>query len=323
MNKNTFKRAMSAVAVSALALSVSSVTAFAALENKGVEYPGSADGATIKPVVTAANVTDAKPGDKVKITFSIAGDGVNQAYASTGFHVYWDSALKLEKNEDGELITAEAGLLKLAPTVVENGNGVVIATAADSNKGKTGEFFSLEFTVPADAAPGTVYPIDICYQQDDTKGDLFTDATDTDAGKLMQAYFFTKGIYSSQNPNPDANLAGFEFADAYIKVAGETTTTTAPITTTTTAPITTTTTAPITSTTTSEITTTSTTSSTTTSTSSTTSTSTTTKAATTTKKTTTKNVSGATPTGVTGVGAAVAGLAIAVGTAFALKKKED
>ena len=250
MNKNTFKRAMSAVAVSALALSVSSVTAFAALDNKGVAYPGSADGATIKPVVTAANVTDAKPGDKVKVTFSIAGDGVNQAYASTGFHVYWDSALKLEKNEDGELITAEAGLAKLAPTVVENGNGVVIATAADSNKGKVGEFFSLEFTVPADAAPGTVYPIDICYQQDDTKGDLFTDATDTEAGKLMQAYFFTKGIYSSQNPNPDANLAGFEFADAYIKVAGETTTTTAPITTTTTAPITTTTTAPITTTTT-------------------------------------------------------------------------
>ena len=320
MNKNTFKRAMSAVAVSALALSVSSVTAFAALENKGVEYPGSADGATIKPVVTAANVTDAKPGDKVKVTFSIAGDGVNQAYASTGFHVYWDSALKLEKNEDGELITAEAGLAKLAPTVVENGNGVVIATAADSNKGKVGEFFSLEFTVPADAAPGTVYPIDICYQQDDTKGDLFTDATDTEAGKLMQAYFFTKGIYSSQNPNPDANLAGFEFADAYIKVAGETTTTTAPITTTTTAPITTTTTAPITTTTTAPITTTTTEI---TSTSSTTSTTTTTKATTTTtKKTTTKNTDSS-KTGVTGVGAAVAGLAIAVGTAFALKKKED
>ena len=320
MNKNTFKRAMSAVAVSALALSVSSVTAFAALDNKGVAYPGSADGATIKPVVTAANVTDAKPGDKVKVTFSIAGDGVNQAYASTGFHVYWDSALKLEKNEDGELITAEAGLAKLAPTVVENGNGVVIATAADSNKGKVGEFFSLEFTVPADAAPGTVYPIDICYQQDDTKGDLFTDATDTEAGKLMQAYFFTKGIYSSQNPNPDANLAGFEFADAYIKVAGETTTTTAPITTTTTAPITTTTTAPITTTTTAPITTTTTEI---TSTSSTTSTTTTTKATTTTtKKTTTKNTDSS-KTGVTGVGAAVAGLAIAVGTAFALKKKED
>mgnify|MGYP003320904214 CR=1 FL=1 len=133
------------------------------------------------------------------------------------------------------------------------------------------------------------------------------------------------------NPNTDPVLADYKFAEGYIQVDGAvtepTTTSTTQITTTTAAPTTTTTAAPTTTTTAASTTTTvsSAVSTTTTVAESSTaadSTSTTKAQSTTTKKGSGKS-SDSPKTGVTGVGVAVAGLAVAVGTAFALKKKED
>ena len=178
--------------------------------------------------------------------------------------------------------------------------------------------WTLEFKLPATVAEGDVYPIDIIYKSNENAEDLFVNTEVNQAGQLMQAYTFTKGIYNAKENNTfAANAADVEKCsaladidksyDGYIAIAGGTTTT--ETTTTTTETTTTTTTASTTASTTAA--------SSTTSASTTSGTGTTSKAATGTTKNPKTGVSG------TGAGLAVAGLAVAVATAFVLRKKED
>ncbi len=242
-------------------------------------------------------------------------------------------------------------------------SGIFIASAADDNNGLDGVLWQIKFELPEDVKAGDVFPIDIFYKSNPNAKDLFTNAKNNNTGKLMQAYVFTRainnGITKSFDASAvsyvDANGAAVSAADAIEKCSAlkdvdgstdgviaiadgapqETTTTTAPETTTTTAPATTTTTAAPTTTTTGAATTTTTGGDTVTTTTgsgttvtgaSTTTTaakgSTTTKPATTTTKPSDKKDESP-KTGVAGVGVAVAGLAVALGTAFVLRKKED
>ncbi len=162
-----------------------------------------------------------------------------------------------------------------------------MSTGGEGDYGVDGTMWTLTFTIPADAEEGEVFPLDIVYQSAGTTKDAFFDVDRTEAGMLMEAYAFTQGIYSPENPTFAAsaedvakcpNLANIDSTyDGYIAIAGAVETTTTTVATTTT-----------------------------------------TKAATTTGK------KGDSPkTGVAGVGVAAAGLAVAIGTAFVLRKKED
>ena len=99
-------------------------------------------------------------------------------------------------------------------------NGVFVASGAVGDYGYDGAMCTIDLKIPACAKNGDVYPIDIAYQWDPSKGDLFTNNKDDEQGKLMQAYFFTEGINSSQNPSTDPYLiaAGVAFADGYIAI---------------------------------------------------------------------------------------------------------
>ncbi|MBP7186732.1 MAG: NPXTG-anchored protein [Ruminococcus sp.] len=352
MKKNTFKKAISAVAVSALALTASSVSAFAAITDKGVEYgldPKDGSAAAVKPhaVVTKEVLKADEAANKiVKVTIDIEGaegTDVKKGYCTTGFHVYWDDRLTVVPDEDLEINAVSGNAITSLGKAVENNgaNGLMLATDGSADLGLKGTMWTIQLKVPADAKAGDVYPIDIAYQWDPSKGDLFTDNKDSAQGKLMQAYFFTKGINSATNPSDDPYLvsAGATFADGYIAVEGpeETTTTTtstaapgttttAPASSTSTAAPGTTTTAPASSTSTAApgTTTTAPASSTSTAAASSTGADSSSTAKTTTGKSGSDNKKSDSPkTGVTGVGVAAAGLAVAIGTAFALKKKED
>ena len=327
MKKNSFKRVASALAIAAVAASASSMAAFAD-EYNGFDM-ADINGSEIKPTVFIS--VDGTQGGKVFDT-DIAGKtvectlnvtGAANKYASTGFHVFFDKRVKL--NMDGEYpdVTQGAAIGKISPgePVIDdtdaNMNGFFAATAGSSNRGNDGVMWTFNLVVPADAKAGDVFPIDIVYKSSKNAEDLFVNTEVDKAGNLMQAYVFTKGIY---NPKENNNFAASaedvakcaaladisKSADAYIAIAGGTTTTEE--TTTTTTETTTTTTE---STTTTEETTTTTTETTTT----------TTESTTTSATSTTKNPK----TGVSGTGAglAVAGLAVAVATAFVLRKKED
>ena len=325
MKNNSFKRAFSALAIAAVAASASSMAAFAA-ENNGYDQ-AEIDASEIKPTVFIS--VDGTQGGKV-FDESVAGQTVEctlnvkdaaNKYASTGFHVFFKG---LELVMDGEYpdVAPGAAISKISPgepvvdETMEGYNGFFAASAGSSNRGNDGIMWTFNVKVPATAKAGDVFPIDIIYKSSANAEDLFVNTEVDKAGELMQAYVFTKGIYNSTTNNTFAAAAADvekcpaladidKSVDAYIAIAGDETTTT-----TTTTEVTTTTT-----TTTTEATTTS--SASTTSGSTTTGSSTTAKAGT----GTTKNPQ----TGVSGTGAAlaVAGLAAAVATAFALRKKED
>ena len=330
MKKNSFKRVASAVAIAAVAASASSMAAFAD-EYNGFDM-ADINGSEIKPTVFIS--VDGTQGGKVFDT-DIAGKtvectlnvtGAANKYASTGFHVFFDKRVKL--NMDGEYpdVTQGAAIGKISPgePVIDdtdaNMNGFFAATAGSSNRGNDGVMWTFNLVVPADAKAGDVFPIDIVYKSSKNAEDLFVNTEVDKAGNLMQAYVFTKGIY---NPKENNNFAASaedvakcaaladisKSADAYIAIAGGTTTTEETTTTTT----------ETTTTTTESTTTSATTSAGSTTAKSTTSTAkgSTTKAATSTTKNPKTGVSG------TGAGLAVAGLAVAVATAFVLRKKED
>lgn len=330
MKKNSFKRVASALAIAAVAASASSMAAFAD-EYNGFDM-AAINGSEIKPTVFIS--VDGTQGGKVFDT-DIAGKtvectlnvtGAANKYASTGFHVFFDKRVKL--NMDGEYpdVTQGAAIGKISPgePVIDdtdaNMNGFFAATAGSSNRGNDGVMWTFNLVVPADAKAGDVFPIDIVYKSSKNAEDLFVNTEVDKAGNLMQAYVFTKGIY---NPKENNNFAASaedvakcaaladisKSADAYIAIAGGTTTTEETTTTTT----------ETTTTTTESTTTSATTSAGSTTAKSTTSTAkgSTTKAATSTTKNPKTGVSG------TGAGLAVAGLAVAVATAFVLRKKED
>ena len=332
MKKNSLKRAASALAIAAVAASASSMAAFADEANGFTQ--DQIDASETKPIVSISvdgndkgvvySVDEAKG---KTVTVSLKVDGAQLKYASTGFHIYYSDKLTLATDPDFGTIKVDAGkaLQKLSagtpkedPTAGSGFKGIFVCSAGDSNMGINGEMWTMEFQLPANAAEGDVYPIDIIYKSNDNAEDLFVNSEVNEAGQLMQAYTFTKGIYNATTNNTfaaneadiakNANLADIDKSmDGYIAVAGGTTTS---------------------ETTTTETTTTTTTTTEATTTTSTSSASTTKGSTTSTKSSTTASGTGTTKnpkTGVSGTGAAlaVAGLAAAVTTAFVLRKKED
>lgn len=346
MNKNTLKRVFSAISLSAVAVSATTMIASAEdnpydkQDNKEVAFiddytsnpPELAKGAdgtlkftsdeiaasTYKPQISISKIEltldEAKANPVQTVNFDLA-PGVEDRIMTVGLHPIWDTRLTLTKSGRTYAKRGEAlDIFQLAedPTNVPNGYMTVTAMASTledvEGLNTSGTMFSLNFTIPDDVKAGDLYPIGIRYQNPGNTNDQFTSKHyDTQEAMLMEAYTFTRGITSG-----------------YIKIEGATTTTTT----------TTTTTSSTTTTTTSSTTTSSTTTTTGTPVVTTTTVSssrkidpkpktTTTKAKTTAKPKTTTKKNDPPKTGVAGVGIATAGLAVAIGTAFVLRKKED
>jgi hypothetical protein len=362
MKKNSLKKVLAGAAVTAMAASMASMTAFADAQN-GYDM-AKIQSSAVQPKITVTKevLTLEEAKANPTRTISISVEGANAKYCSTGMHFYYDNRLEAVKDPFGRVNVGKGPAInylsaveyKEDPTAVDYNTtdnkfgGVFFSTAGNADMGLDGVMFTLEFTIPDDAKEGDVYPFNILYRENEYGTDLFAAKAKTEeSSKLMQAYAFTLGINSPQNlyassadepANVKAVMDGTEY-DGYIAIEGPaettTTTTTAPATTTTTttaAPVVTTTKAPATTTATAApVTTTEAPASSTTaapgSTAKTTGGKTTAKTtAKATAKTTAKTTAKATnapKTGVAGVGVAAAGLAIAVGTAFVLRKREE
>ncbi len=320
------------------------------------------DASTVKPVVTVTRAILTPDAAGTTQTVEISVSGAQQKYASSGLHVYFDSRLTLnstpigtpdiEQGDGTKYLTVDSPTLD--PTASEQGmSGVFMCSAAKQDFGVDGVMWKINFTVPSDAAAGDVYPIDIFYKSKPAAEDLFNNAAKTEEGQLMQAYFFTRSInngvtssfeYTDEETAKCAAIAELDAStDGYIAIedGAPVTTTATTATPTTTATSTTTTKAPTTATAAPTTATAAPTTATGTGTNATGSVSTSTESGTnndtgttskTTVSTTAKPSSTTKPsgdgkdspkTGVAGVGIAVAGLAVAIGTAFVLRKKED
>ena len=320
--KNTLKRTFAALAATALTASMASMTAYAEAmsnycdkqDNQEAAYDGSY---WVQPktwgetkIDPSTYTGDAKITiDKIELTVdeakanptqivAIKGTGIQDKISTIGFHVLYDTRLTI--NKQGRKYADIGDALKdftNEEVYIEPGLLNEVA-AAGGDYTYNGTIFTFSFTVPSDVKGGEVFPVGIRYQYDGTTGDLLYNANQNAEGKLQMAYLFTQGI-----------------ENGYIKITPPVTTTSTTTTTTTTSTTTTST------TTTTGSDTTPTTTSTTVSGSTKAGSTTTKKAAG--KTTTTTKASDAPKTGVAGVGVAAAGLAIAVGTAFALRKKNE
>lgn len=205
----------------------------------------------------------------------------NPGYAGAGIGIYYGELQPLLYDDgsvdfSGGVATQNAMLsVENKPSDVVSERMIGLACASSATLRKSGAMLNLQFYVPEDAQPGDVYEITLLVDQITTLDDQELESTSK---------------------------------SAFVRIAGETTTTTTETTTTTTETTTTTT---ETTTTTTETTTTETTTETTT-------TETTTE--TTTSETTTTTAAPE-PTGDAGVALAVAGLLTAAGTALVVRKK--
>jgi hypothetical protein len=289
MKTNTIKRAFAALAVSAVALSATAINASAETA-VGYTSTGKAAGFTGASLeLTQKTITLDEAANAQMITISAKSTNGTK-FDSTGIHVSFDEGLELVPiTIKGKGVVAEDMQLYGTYKAVTDGDNAIFLTFANDET----------FTAAADGTAlwqfqlkvknpeaGKKYPINVSF----VDGDLFDLKGSADTEKIRDYAF--------------SNVT-----QGYIAIGGvPTTTTTTPTTTTTATPTTTTTTVSSTGST-----------STTTKRSATT-----TKAATTTKKvSTTAGKQNSPDTGVPGAGIAVAGLAVAIGTAFVLRKKED
>ena len=256
-----------------------------------------------------AGTIEAEAGETVKFPVYIANNS-EDGYAATGLRLFYDSRLEPVTNEKGALSTkkGEAGN-DITPKFTLNKDKTIIGvgTMGSDPEYDNGIMYTVEIKVPADAAPGTEYPMTL---EVDKWLDANTDPID---------YVLVNGkIFIKEGPVTTP-------APVTTTSAPATTTTSAPATEPTTTPAPTTTAAPVTDPTTTTVA-----SATTAANGSTTAADATTKkggvVVTTTAKPGNNPNSGsttATKTGDAGVGLAVAGLMLAAGAAVVTKKKKD
>lgn len=313
MRKNSFKRIFAALALSAVATtSVASISAFAEGEivplTPGPQEDGSfnfvqkdgtiatytADeiaGAATKPTLSMSKITltesEAKAlveaGESVDVELTVSG--AHMLWCSTGIHMFYDERLVPALDPFGNAdLQFGAAAAYLSPMSEENKTGVPGVFSTTGGSDNKG-LDGVMWTMSF-GLPEDVKAGDVfALNLEYVSGDLFTNSNDDLDGRLMQAYTFVSGL-----------------DDGYIEIVEDptVTTTTTAVTTTTTAAATTTTTAKAGTTTTAKPTTTG-------------------KATT----TTTGKKTDSPKTGVAGVGVAAAGLVVAAGAAFVLRKKED
>ena len=223
------RRILSALTSITVALTANFFTASAALEDHGVPYdckPANGDDAETRPVMTVSkkvyrSVDEIEDGT-VTVELSIDGDGcdINNKFCTTCLRIYWDTRLIPIQNQDADFVSIGDAInpLRLPPAfdIWDNNTFALLATMGSNNYGKSGVMWKMKFKLPDNATDGDIYPIDVCYG----KYALFTNSADDKQGKLMQAYFFTRGIHSKENPSDDPYLikAGAAFADGYIAI---------------------------------------------------------------------------------------------------------
>lgn len=208
------KKLKKLVAVMAAATTFASVS----MNVFATEYVGGGDAnaAINKPHLTMDKIVLSQSEAAGKtITVNLSVSGADLAYAPTGLHIYWDSRLTLANDSHGRPMVkcgdAIEDLMKISkedPSAAQYGmNGYFVCTAGSGDYGMDGVMWSFTFILPDNAKAGDVYPFDIMYKATTNAKDLFTNSKNNTAGKNMQAYAFTKGIYSSNNPTFTASSA--------------------------------------------------------------------------------------------------------------------
>ncbi|MCR5543287.1 MAG: Ig-like domain-containing protein [Eubacterium sp.] len=151
------------------------------------DYTGNAR-ITVSQIVLSPDMA----GTTQQIDFNVSDAAAT--VGTLGFHIYHDTRLTPEK-VNYSYINRGDSLKKFSTSETMLQNGIFVFNAfASSDSLADGTMFSIKFNVPADAAPGDVYPVGLMYTYDNNTNDLFINQAQDDVGKLQMAYIFSKGI---------------------------------------------------------------------------------------------------------------------------------
>lgn len=145
----------------------------------------------IKPTlkIDKLEVPASAAGTKQRVALTISG--ADNKYCTTFLHVNYDNRLDVS---DSKSVSFGTAVSKLSKSHDVSSDCIFLCTDGSEDNGKDGEYAYIDFTIPADAAPGDLYPIGIEYYNGSTSNDEFTDSFDSPEGQLMQSYLFTNGI---------------------------------------------------------------------------------------------------------------------------------
>ncbi|MBQ6211749.1 MAG: hypothetical protein IJJ57_02510, partial [Ruminococcus sp.] len=139
-------------------------------------------------------------GDTVTVYYTLSG--CEGEYSTFATHFRMDSRLEIPVDENsGKLSIKKGSALENCPALNtgkyakpdEGWNEYYLMDVESDNTGTDGVIAEITVKIPENAKPGDVYPIDINYRP----GDRFTSiVSPEDRAALMQAYFFTNGIYN-------------------------------------------------------------------------------------------------------------------------------
>lgn len=297
--KNSIKRVCAALAVSAVAVSATSVFASAVEANyDGSAFPFDQYGITaeqvenseVKPSISISqeeiSLADAKANPRRTVTLTVSG--AERKYNAFGLHVAYDGRLTVNKLDEEGNIDANYGTIfskgKAVNSFMTKETDITTGSVDEEGNVTDGLIF---FTGAGDGnvgRDGVMTQIDFSLPENVAEGDIYYVGFEYHNTPSTEDQFVA-------SPNNEASkiMQGWVFtqglSNGYIKIkeAESTTTTTTESTTTTT----------------------------------------TTSGSATSAASTTAPGGGSPQTGVNGVGVAAAGLAVAIGTAFVLRKKED
>ena len=194
------------------------------------------DDALNKPVLTVT--VDGKEGGRTfllseargrAIDCTIKVSGASKQYGATGLRVHYSDKLLLATNHLGRIAVEPGEAVKqLArsnpvedPTAPAGMKGFFAATAGKANYGLDGTMWTFSFTLSDDVEPGDVLPIDIVFRASESGWDRFSCVEDNAAGRNMEAYLFTKGIYTAVHTNAFATGADVAACAALAGIAGD------------------------------------------------------------------------------------------------------
>ena len=194
------------------------------------------DDALNKPVLTVT--VDGKEGGRTfllseargrSIDCTVKVSGANAQYGATGLRVHHSDKLLLATNHLGRIAVEPGKAVKqLArsnpvedPTAPAGMKGFFAATAGKANYGIDGTMWTFSFTLSDDVEPGDVLPIDIVFRASESGWDRFSSIEDNAAGRNMEAYLFTKGIYTAVHTNAFATGADVAACAALAGIAGD------------------------------------------------------------------------------------------------------
>ena len=177
MKKDSLKKVFSAIAMTAVAVSATSVNAFA--DARGGLTDEQIENASVKPKITASKITltldeakDIIANNNGQVTWTVFVNDADAEYCSTGIHVYYDDRLELALNARGKemIVKGEAGVDLSQSMELDNENaadypahtgnvtntaktagmeGFFVATAGQANDGYDGDLWNVTVTLPS------------------------------------------------------------------------------------------------------------------------------------------------------------------------------